>query len=225
MAKRRNQRSSCTKENFGDLKFITITRHDEKESISRSCGFGFLLRKDNVSRFLIVIDWIREFYEKSKAKINLRFHNSLENPTFKMLLSRLYLYSAASTTEVNEFGKPIQDKWTLHRVIAEVQGITLLLMTNERVFILSLLALLLYYTIASLIYYLQLGDENDYFNIWRDLEYLQIQKEILKLRRVSFQNHSISLNLAWTWIGKAGILIILKESILKLREMIDWNFF
>lgn len=107
----------------------------------------------------------RLFFEQTKTAMNVRFHKALENPTMLMILDRLYIYSVPKTTEVNEFGKPIYDKWTVHRVIAELRGITLFLSTDERVFMLSLVSLFIFYFTMLLVNYLQVGDENDYMNV------------------------------------------------------------
>ena len=103
--------------------------------------------------------------ENTTKRMSVLANYAFQNQGFLTLLDRLYIYSAPNTTEVNEYGKPIRDKWTLHRIIAEIRGILMFILNDERIVFLSILILILYYTIASLIYYLQIGDEHDYLNI------------------------------------------------------------
>ncbi|CAI2376499.1 unnamed protein product [Moneuplotes crassus] len=128
-----------------------------------------------------------KFCERTKSSLNVRFHNALENPSFAMLLDRLYIYSAPSTTEVNEYGKPIHEKWTLHRMISEIRGVTTFLSTDERVFLLSLFSIFVFYVMMGLINYMQVGDENDFMNLTRDLQYLNLQKEVIELKKLHLQ--------------------------------------
>mmetsp|Transcript_1986 Transcript_1986/g.2239 ORF Transcript_1986/g.2239 Transcript_1986/m.2239 type:complete len:83 (-) Transcript_1986:163-411(-) len=57
---------------------------------------------------------------QTKSAMSMQFGQAILNPTFSMLMDRLYIYSAPNTTEMNEYGKPINDKWTLHRIISEI---------------------------------------------------------------------------------------------------------
>lgn len=108
----------------------------------------------------------------------------MQSPTFRMLLDRARIYSRSDSTEVNEYGKPINDKWTLHRVISEIRGILMYVLNDERVFFLSVLMLFLFYMCLGLINYMQVGDERDLLSIHSDMTNIKLQMEILKIKRL-----------------------------------------
>jgi len=116
--------------------------------------------------------------------VNLLFTQALHSPTFRMLLDRTRIYSEGETSQVSEFGKPITDKWTLHRVISEIRGILMQVMSDDRIFFLSLLLLFLFYLSSIMINWMQIGDEYDLMRIKKDIDNVQLQMEIVRVKRL-----------------------------------------
>jgi hypothetical protein len=104
------------------------------------------------------------------------------SPTFRLLLRRLRIYIHEEA--IDAYGKPISDKWTLHRLILELRGVLWMVLRDERAFYLSLLGLLVLYTVGGLVMYLELGDEKDYEGVVINVEMIKLQLEVLKLKRL-----------------------------------------
>ena len=60
--------------------------------------------------------------ERMRINMQIYMGGALENKLVKYILDKLYIYSAPNYKDVSEFGKPIYDKWTIHRIFYGVQG-------------------------------------------------------------------------------------------------------
>lgn len=62
-----------------------------------------------------------------------------------------------------------------------------MVLRDERAFYLSLIGLLVLYTVGGLVMYLELGDEKDYEGIAMDVDIIRLRLEMLRLKRLHLE--------------------------------------
>ena len=125
--------------------------------------------------------------ERMRINMQIYMGGALKNELVKYILDKLYIYSAPNYKDVSEFGKPIYDKWTIHRIFMEFKGILIYAMNNERTLYTSFILLFLYYTGLLIITQALDSDEYHSASIHREIEIIKLQMEMINIKRLQLK--------------------------------------
>ena len=122
----------------------------------------------------------------SKMRMNVQLYTDslLEYELVRYILDKCYIYSAPHYNSMTEFGKPIYDKWTLHRIISEFRGILIYLLNNERTLYASFILLFLYYTGLLIITSALESEDFHSAKVQRDIEIIKLHMELINVKRL-----------------------------------------